>query len=147
MAFKEFDELGTDESSFLMNQFGYKGVVALSKRDVAILDAVAKPIPRNKIRTEHPIANIDYTDADIIQRHSNRATVQPETVLDSRIGLIIATSSLGHLKKYSRCLFSPPLPPKLQEAVDIIGQTFQEIVSRLQSDPKIVFLLGRALMA
>ncbi|KAE9548427.1 hypothetical protein FO519_008365 [Halicephalobus sp. NKZ332] len=103
-AIAEWDDLGEVGVSYMTDKMGYK----------AIIDHLRSKIPDSKIHFNHRVANIDFSG--------------PETILTftdgKKIGgfdYVIVTSSIGHLKKFARKMFTPALPKRKLKAIDKIG--------------------------
>ncbi|ETN68247.1 amine oxidase [Necator americanus] len=100
----EFNDRGTEGESFLTNKFGYK----------AILDHLRLPIADNMIHFNTTVTKIDHSQEKITLTTSNGE-------IPKKYDYVIVTSSLGHLKKFHRQLFKPPLPRQKIEAIEKIG--------------------------
>ncbi|VDO97019.1 unnamed protein product [Heligmosomoides polygyrus] len=100
----EFDDHGTEGESFLTNKIGYK----------AILDHLRASIPEHMFHFNNSVVNIEHSADGVILKTSNGERTK-------MYDYVIVTSSLGHLKKYHRQLFTPPLPRQKVEAIEKIG--------------------------
>lgn len=89
-----------------MNQIGYK----------AILDELIKRVPPEKYtRFDSHVRSIRWnTGQNIVQLElADGQSIHADHV--------IVTCSLGHLKKYAKTMFDPPLPQKKMAAVEAFG--------------------------
>ncbi|KIH69642.1 amine oxidase [Ancylostoma duodenale] len=100
----EFNQRGTEGESFLTNKLGYK----------AILDHLRLPILDSMLHFNTTVTNIEHSPEGVVLTTSTGKIAK-------RYDYVIVTSSLGHLKKYHRQLFTPSLPRQKIEAIEKIG--------------------------
>ncbi|RCN50701.1 amine oxidase [Ancylostoma caninum] len=100
----EFNDRGTEGESFLTNKLGYK----------AILDHLRLPILDTMFHFNTTVTNIEHSPEGVFLTTSSGKIAK-------RYDYVIVTSSLGHLKKYHRQLFTPSLPRQKIEAIEKIG--------------------------
>ncbi|VDL83138.1 unnamed protein product [Nippostrongylus brasiliensis] len=100
----EFNDRGIEGESFITDKIGYK----------AILDHLRSPIPEHMFHFNTTVLKIEHSTEGVILTTS-------EGVVPKVYDYVIVTSSLGHLKKYHRQLFSPALPRQKIEAIEKIG--------------------------
>ncbi|KAK0409011.1 hypothetical protein QR680_004291 [Steinernema hermaphroditum] len=75
-------------------------------------------VPDEMIKYNHFVKKIRYSGAKVEIRVQEGAK---SFEYPKQFDHVIVTSSLGHLKRYARSMFEPPLPQKKIEAIDSVG--------------------------
>ncbi|KHN75189.1 Spermine oxidase [Toxocara canis] len=82
-----------------------------------ILDHISEGVPNEWIRLNSRVINIDYLGP--------KSRIQLTSgLVEKEFDYVIVTVSVGHLKKYARIMFTPPLPRKKREAIEKLGTFF-----------------------
>ncbi|TKR61847.1 hypothetical protein L596_028902 [Steinernema carpocapsae] len=104
----EWDDGEGESKSYVLSEIGYYKVTKYLKSFV----------PDGIIKYNHVVEKIDYSGSktQITVKVGFRIYTFPKT-----FDHVLVTSSLGHLKKYSKSLFKPNLPQRKQEAIDTLG--------------------------
>ncbi|CAJ0950129.1 unnamed protein product, partial [Mesorhabditis belari] len=102
---RDWDDRGAIGVSYTTTKIGYKGII----------DFMAAQSPERNIHLKHRIKNIQY-DGEKIE-----LSLDNGTRLATQYDYVIVTTSLGHLKRFSSTLFTPPLGRFKQKLIDAIG--------------------------
>ncbi|CAJ0929539.1 unnamed protein product, partial [Mesorhabditis belari] len=104
---ERWDDFSDAFASFTLGPQGFK----------AILDDIKSFVNEKNIRYNSIVQNIDYSGSKV------RLTVTSPCVSDQPLlfDYVIVTCPIGHLKRFSFSLFTPPLPKVKQQAIENIG--------------------------
>ncbi|CAJ0574164.1 unnamed protein product, partial [Mesorhabditis spiculigera] len=99
-----WDDFSDAFASFTLGPYGFK----------AILDEIKSHVDEKNIRFNSIVQNIDYSGSKV--RLTIASGGKPQL-----FDYVIVTCPIGHLKRFSFSLFTPPLPKLKQQAIDSLG--------------------------
>ncbi|CAI4223376.1 unnamed protein product [Auanema sp. JU1783] len=101
----EFNQVSSEGDSYTTDHIGFK----------AIIDKIAEGIPEEFFKFNRTVLNINYGKDGVYIKTKELGEIE------KRYDYVIVTSSLGHLKKFHKTLFTPSLPRQKVEAIEKIG--------------------------